>query len=284
MRNQAESAGGSPVVIVVSSASPQSGEPFDDRFGVLLQADAIIGATHHSIMTTRAIRDAVAVGARFLSIPLSTNDGISLLATDFISMDIEESGRMGALIARHFTGASAVRVRTGLGTDLSLSVGGRNGHIFKGLCDRPGISTSSSFEYSISVVEDRTEGVLVLDGSMGYIGLVDEPVALRFERGSLVSIQDNASGRRLREYLATFHDPRMHVAGEFGIGLNTTARCAGRSYIEDESAYGTFHIGLGRNIALGGVHYANGHFDLVAHRPDIEVDGVRIMRSGALAE
>lgn len=50
----------------------------------------------------------------------------------------------------------------------------------------------------------------------------------------------------------------MVVAAEFGIGLNTHSRCAGNCYIEDESTYGTFHIGFGRNIALGGVQDASG--------------------------
>ena len=74
----------------------------------------------------------------------------------------------------------------------------------------------------------------------------------------------------------------MYVAAELGIGTNVKARCAGRSYIEDECAYGTFHIGMGRNIALGGRHYANGHFDLVIREPDILADGKEVMRNGVL--
>ncbi len=58
-------------------------------------------------------------------------------------------------------------------------------------------------------------------------------------------------------------DPRIYIAGELGIGLNSCSNCLGNCYIEDESAYGTFHVGLGRNIALGGVQNAKGHFDLV---------------------
>lgn len=72
----------------------------------------------------------------------------------------------------------------------------------------------------------------------------------------------------------------MLVLGELGIGVNRKARCAGRSYIEDECAYGTFHVGLGRNVGLGGGHYAKGHFDLVAFRPDIGVDGRDVMLAG----
>ncbi len=84
-------------------------------------------------------------------------------------------------------------------------------------------------------------------------------------------------------FLARFHDPEnMVVAAEFGIGLNTHSRCAGNCYIEDESTYGTFHIGFGRNIALGGVQDASGHYDLVTHAPCIYVDNRMIMDHGQL--
>lgn len=76
--------------------------------------------------------------------------------------------------------------------------------------------------------------------------------------------------------------------GEHGGGggvrhrVNTHSRCAGNCYIEDESTYGTFHIGFGRNIALGGVQDASGHYDLVTHAPCIYVDNRMIMDHGQL--
>ncbi len=283
LRERGRAAGASPVVIIVPSSSPQSGEGFDERCAAFLGADAIVGATHHSIMTTRAIRDAVRSGSRFLSVPLSTNDGSSLLEADFMTMDVEEAGRMGEAVASRVAGASELRVRTALGTDLRVSVAGRAGSVFRGLCDRPGVSTSASFEYSTSVEESSAEGVLVLDGSMGYIGLAREPIRILLEGGRVAGIEPGGEGRRLASYLAGFRDERMRVVGELGIGLNTKASCAGRSYIEDECAYGTFHLGLGRNVALGGLHYANGHFDLVARAPDIDADGRPVMRGGAIA-
>jgi hypothetical protein len=282
MRIQAEAAGALPFVVSVPSSSPQSGKSFDERRIASLDVDAIIGATHYSIMTTRVIRDVVRSGARFLSIPLSTHGGISLLERDFMTMDVEEAGKMGSRILSLFVGAREVRVSTEAGTDLRLCIEGRKGSVFHGLCHRPGISTSASFEFSISVIEDETCGELVLDGSMGYIGLVERTVRILFDRGRIVAIEDNRSGRDLASYLVGFQDERMYVAGELGIGLNKKAFCVGHSYIEDESAYGTFHVGIGRNLALGGAHDANGHFDLVSFAPDIEVDGTLIIEGGVL--
>ena len=97
---------------------------------------------------------------------------------------------------------------------------------------------------------------MIVDGSMGYIGKVTEPFGITFSKGRISEIEDTADGKRLKDYLVSFQDFEMYVAGEFGIGLNSYSKCRGKCYIEDESAYGTFHIGFGRNIALGGVHEA----------------------------
>ena len=85
---------------------------------------------------------------------------------------------------------------------------------------------------------------------------------------------------RLPREMDSFEDPRIYVAGEFGIGLNTLSQCLGNCYIEDESTFSTFHIGMGRNLALGGIQDAAGHFDLVFHRPTIYADQTLIMENG----
>lgn len=79
-----------------------------------------------------------------------------------------------------------------------------------------------------------------------------------------------------------YRDAGIYIGGELGIGLNSCSQCLGNCYIEDESAYGTFHIGLGRNIALGGVLNASGHFDLVCHEPNIYTDNRQIMQQGKI--
>ena len=109
---------------------------------------------------------------------------------------------------------------------------------------------------------------------------MDKPVEIKIENGYITYIEDTEDGRKLKEYLESFDDLEMYCAAEFGIGLNTISKCRGASYIEDESAFGTFHIGFGRNLALGGSHNARGHFDLVTHNPTIIVDDKVIMKDG----
>lgn len=130
------------------------------------------------------------------------------------------------------------------------------------------------------IVETATQGRVVVDGSLGYIGRLEQPLELIFKEGYLVEIGDTPDGRRLKEYLAHFQDPEMYCAAEFGIGLNRKAQCLGNCYIEDESTYGTFHIGLGRNLALGGQHNAQGHFDIVIKAPTLWAGNFCLMEQG----
>ena len=244
--------------------------------------DAIIGASEYSLITTRAVKRAVSRRKRFLSLPLSTRDGTSMLSYDFLKADTAKSRIMASAILDYYQSASRIDIRTPVGTDLHLCVRGRRAGFFNGCCrDGKGLS-SASVEVYVSIVEDRTEGTLILDGSMGYIGTVAAPAAIEISGGKITSIENTPDGQKLKDYIARFEDSRMLTASEFGIGLNTYSRCLGRCYIEDESAYGTFHIGFGRNIALGGVQDAAGHFDLVAHNADIYIDNQMVMEHGKI--
>lgn len=269
-----------PKISVLSSKSIQSGESIEEMRRIMSYANAIVGATNYSFITTDAVTYALQHGARFLSLPLSTNDGSSLLEQDFLNMEPRRALQLARPMLPFLRRASTLHVTTALGTDLTLSVRGRRPGIFYGVAARPGICASASFEVYIPPVETETNGILVLDGSMGYIGLTKQPLRLTFRNGYLTDIPDTPDGRRLRQFLEEFHDPEMYCAAEFGIGLNRLALCRGSSYIEDESAYGTFHIGFGRNLALGGIHNAAGHFDIVTHAPTITADCSVIMRDG----
>ena len=245
-----------------------------------------VAAMQQAAQTVGSVADVLMLDDRrnrFLSLPLSTSNGQSLLSYDFLNMSLPKSRIMASIIMACYQNASHIHVTTELGTNLDFNIEGRVPGFFNGCChDGKGLS-SASVEVYVAPVESDTNGTLILDGSMGYIGIVDSPVRVELRGGRIVEIENNASGRRLKQFLARFHDPEnMVVAAEFGIGLNTHSRCAGNCYIEDESTYGTFHIGFGRNIALGGVQDASGHYDLVTHAPCIYVDNRMIMDHGQL--
>ena len=255
---------------------------FDELAALMNQHEVIIGATHYSLVTTAVVKRAVHGGSRYLSLPMATNDGRSLLEYDFITMDTGKARIKAEMLLKYINESTHLHVKTQSGTDLSFRKAGRRASYFNGRAkDNKGF-TSSSFEVYVPVEEDQTFGAGIVDGSLGYLGKVDKAFSIKMEAGKVIEIEQNEDGKRLKEYMENFKDERIYYAGEFGIGLNAKAKCTGRSYIEDESSYGTFHIGFGRNIALGGEYEANGHFDIVFREPDIYSDNRLLMEKGVI--
>ena len=268
--------------LIVDHPGRHVGVFFDENETVFDPYTAIIAATDYSLVTTKAAKRAIRKRKKFLSLPLATNDGRSMLAYDFLTMDTRKSRLMAKVIMKYLRHSTRLRVSTPAGTDLRMSKIGRNPGFFNGvLKDGKGYS-SASIEVYVPIEETKTKGIMVLDGSLGYIGRAGEPTRILFEEGRIVDIEETETGKKLKAYMEEYRDPRIYIGGEFGIGLNSYSQCLGNCYIEDESAYGTFHIGLGRNIALGGVQNAKGHFDLVCLEPDIYADNRQIMQQGKI--
>ena len=268
--------------LVVENTGKHVGVFFDMNEEVFDPYTAVIAATEYSLVTTKAARRAIKKHKKFFSLPLSTNDGRSMLEYEFLTMDTRKSRLMAKLIMKYLRYSKFIRVTTPAGTDLRVFKENRNPGFFNGVVkDGKGYS-SASIEVYVPIEETKTTGLLVVDGSLGYIGKAEEPTRIIFEEGRITEIEETCTGKRLRHYMEDYRDPRIYVGGEFGIGLNTYSKCLGNCYIEDESAYGTFHIGLGRNLALGGQQNANGHSDLVGLEPDIYTDNRQIMQQGRI--
>lgn len=282
IRKYAAAYGGVVILVVIPQEAAQDGIITDKMTELFCKVDIIVGATEHSLITTKAVKSAIAKGARFLSLPLSSNTGRSILESDFLSMEPAQSAKLAKGLVDCLNQADTIRATTALGTDITFGKAGRKAAFFNGLADLRSCIGSSSFEAYVPIVEDATEGVVILDGSLGYLGAAKDHTRLEFQQGYLRKIESTLDGLRLKEYIDGFQDWEMYCACEFGVGLNYFAQCNGSSYIEDESSYGTFHIGMGRNIALGGNHDAKGHFDLVIKNPDIYADGKQVIRDGKI--
>ena len=271
-----------PKITILSSDGVQSGEVIEKMKNTMYYSDVIIGATHYSFITTEAVDYALKKGSRFLSFPMHTNDNSSIFEREFIRMRPKTAKKMGRPVADKITKSERVVVTTKKGTNVAFCVKDRKAGIFAGSCTGRGRVASSSFEVYVPIVETMTNGAVIADGSLGYLGAIKSPIELVFEAGYLVEINGKEDATRLKRYMESFNDKEIYCAAELGIGLNTKSKCEGVCYIEDESTYGTFHIGLGRNIALGGNHEAKGHFDIVTHKPDITADDIILMNEGEL--
>ena len=268
--------------LVVENKGRHVGEFFDANEEVFDPYTAVIAATEYSLVTTKAAKRAIQRRKKFLSLPLSTNDGRSMLEYEFMQMDTKKSRLMAKVIMKYLRHSEKIHVTTPAGTDLMFYKEGREPGFFNGVLRDGNGYSSASIEVYVPIEETRTEGVMVLDGSLGYIGRAEEATRIVFKEGRIVKIEDTETGKKLKAYMKEYRDSRIYIAGELGIGLNSYSQCLGNCYIEDESAYGTFHVGLGRNLALGGTQNARGHFDLVCLEPDIFTDNRQIMQQGKI--
>ena len=160
--------------LIVENKGRHVGIFFDDNEAVFDPYTAIIAATEYSLVTTKAAKRAIQKHKKFLSLPLSTNDGRSLLEFDFLLMDTKKSRMMAKLFMKYLRSSGKVHVTTPAGTDMMFYKENRNPGFFNGvLRDGKGYS-SSSIEVYVPIEETKTEGIMVLDGSLGYIGRADE--------------------------------------------------------------------------------------------------------------
>ena len=255
---------------------------FDENPDAFSDYDVIIGATDYSLVTTLAAKRAISDGKSFLSLPLHTNDGRSMLEYDFLNCNTQNSKTVAEKLISKLHNAHTIHVTTQRGTDLYFYKKDRHAKFFNGNVKDCNGYSSASIEVYVPIQEDKTHGTLCLDGSYGYAGRVETPFMVTFNKGRITHIEDSPYGKVLKDFLDDYCDEMMYTASEFGIGLNPLSYCNGNCYIEDESALGTFHIGLGRNLALGGIWEASGHFDLTTFSPDIYADDEKIIEKGKI--
>ena len=134
MQQAAQAVGSVADVLMLDDLHEQVGQYFDDREDVFDPYNAVIGAAEYSLITTRAVKRVIARRNRFLSLPLSTSNGQSLLSYDFLNMSLPKSRIMASIIMACYQNARHIHVTTELGTNLDFNIEGRVPGFFNGCC------------------------------------------------------------------------------------------------------------------------------------------------------
>lgn len=243
----------------------------------MCEADVVLAITAKSISQTMARVNALKHLARIVNLPdISEKD----LTEGLIEADFAALSPAVKAVASHLEQGSRFRVTAAGGTDLSFSGEGQQGNAFDALADKGGLFRPMSVEANMAPVDETSEGILVIDGSLPPVGVLREKITCEIRRGSIVNITGDRQAEKLAKILRAYHDPQMYMVAEFGIGMNPCAELTGHSYLADESALGTVHFGFGTNLSQGGTRKAAAHFDAIILTPSIEIDGVVIMKKG----
>ena len=261
-------------VVLMEGPLQEGGEPPRLIADAMLGADAAMLLTSGSLTHTHARGAATKKGVRIASLPRITQE---VIEKTFV-VDYVEMGRITDILTRKLTQAEEVRVTTELGTDISLSIKGREAMADAGdLTGFGAVGNLPAGEAMISPLEGRGDGIIVVDGVVAGLGILSSPLKLFMEKGRIVY----AEGEQARDFLNYIgaYDSHADAIAEFGIGTNPKCGIMGNP-LSDEKIYGTIHFGFGNNLFMGGAQDSIIHYDCIITKPTVHLDGKCIILEG----
>lgn len=134
---------------------------------------------------------------------------------------------------------------------------------------------------------DSVNGVIVFDGSLvPQIGIVDEPVRVYMEKGTIVKIEGGAKAREWDSFLRGFDDPQMLRVSHVCYGFHPNAKLSG-FLGEDERVWGCTQWGFGSigpcPLYPDGLA-ARSHSDGVSLNTSIWLDDMQITDKGVMLD
>jgi aminopeptidase len=188
--------------------------------------------------------------------------------------------------------ASEIHVTTPAGTDITLSVQGREAYAEDGNIRHPGEwSDLPVGEVRISPVIGSANGTIVFDGTLDLVTdsiIPERPVVATVENGFVTGVKGGREAAMLRDVIRkgealarkkdlSAYEKNARLIGELGLGINPATRITG-NLIEDEKVCGTAHFAVGYNYDNDGEAFI--HQDGLVLRPAIWIDGRQIMKNG----
>lgn len=271
--------GGEPTVLLMAPRRAHGLEPPAPIAAALAAADVIFTPAEKSLGQTVAIAEARKKGARVVILSEVTED---LLISGPIEADFEGQEPLCKKLADLLTQAKEAKVTSRLGTNLTMSLVGRNGRALSGLIRKPGdFGSPPNIEASICPVEGTAEGILVVDGSIAGIGKLSSPIKETVKKGFVTKVEGGPEALTLQNTLESAHDVNAYNVAELGLGLNPKSKLTG-FLLEDESILGSIHIALGTNIFMGGKTKTLMHIDQIILKPTLQLDNKMIIEEGEI--
>lgn len=270
-------------MIEIETAQIHGVEPPQNAREKMLSADLIICLTFYSLAHTKARLEATQAGARFLSLPQYTDDLLRNKAILFKYKDcINELEKVTELLNK----GKKIKITTIKGTQVSLVIEGRTGNCCPGIVnEKYNLGSPPDSEVNIAPEEDKSKGVIVVDGSItcAELGLLNESVELKIANGCIADIKSDSKYYKetLEKIFSDVKSKKAYCLAECGIGFNKDAILCGNMLI-DEGAFGYVHFGFGSNCTISGKNDVNFHLDFVICEPTLTIDDFCVLKDGRL--
>lgn len=277
LRQAAVALGHEVVLVEITPRRTNGEEPPPEVAALMRQMDVVLCPTSKSLTHTDARRAASAAGTRVATLPGVTEDVMVRCMNADYHRIAARTHRLCDLMAT----TARIRVTAPGGTDIVLPIEGRTPWASSGLFREPGQSGNlPTGEAYLAPVEGASQGVVVVDGSMAGIGLLETPIRITVEDGYATTIEGGAEAARLVALLEP-HGRDGRTVAEFGIGTNDRATIIG-VILEDEKVMGTIHVAFGDNKSMGGSVRVASHLDGLVRSPTVWFDDRLVMDAGRL--
>jgi leucyl aminopeptidase (aminopeptidase T) len=277
LREAARDLGHEVMLVEILPRETNGAEPPPAIAELMTKVDIVLCPTSKSLTHTDSRRAASAAGVRVGTLPGVTEEiMVRCMNADYTKI-AARTERLCELLAR----TDDIRVQAPAGTDIVMPVTGRQPHASSGLFRQKGqwgnLPTGEAY---LAPVEGRSNGVVVVDGSMAGVGVTTEPIRIVVREGYATDITGGPEAARLIELLEP-HGRDGRTVAEFGIGTNDRAILTG-VILEDEKVMGTVHIAFGDNKSMGGSVRVASHLDGLIKQPTVWFDDRKIMDAGRL--
>jgi len=270
------------VMMVMPPFRVSGQEPPDLVAAAMKGSQAVIYVTQgfgpgHSEARVEANR----AGARVAHLVDVTED--HLLNINLTLEDLQAIKTRTLKLADMLTSSRTAHVHSSMGTDLYLSLDGREAIALHPISRKGLYGVPFYAEAAIAPVEGSAQGLVVVDGSIpGWQKPLREPFRWTVERGIVTDIQGEAEAvERLTQTLDT--DPNSYNLAELGIGTSHLVPPDIQGKRTDAAIIGTAHVGLGKNSSIGGNTDSKVHLDgLFTGITRLELDDVVVIENEVL--
>jgi leucyl aminopeptidase (aminopeptidase T) len=259
----------------VEAPIQEKGEPPEPVSAAMAVADVEFLLTSMSYSHVKARIAATEKGVRVASMPMMTTE----IAENYLDADYPYIKEVSQKYADMLTGAGSVRVVTEKGTDITIDITGRDAHADTGdLTEKGALGNLPAGEAYLAPLEDNATGTIIVDGTIAYVGPVEDDIRIDVKDGRITGISGGKSAEALKDFLSD-KDSESNGIAEFGIGTNPAAKIIGHPLV-DEKVWGTIHIAFGMNESMGGTRVSDIHYDCIINSPTVWIDDVKVMDAG----
>jgi len=177
--------GAEAIVTVIQPRERNGQEPPAPVAEAMKKADVVFTPVTYSITHTHAVKNAAAEGTRLI---VMTDFTPEMMRGGGIEADFEALKPVCMGVAQRLEEGADIRITTPAGTDITMSLEGRNGIGIHPLCENLG-GFPDYAEAAIAPVEDTAEGIMVIDvGVLGWEYLFRQPLRCVVKSGRVVEI------------------------------------------------------------------------------------------------